>query len=282
MEAIAGDTQPLTQPVFDPRLHDDEEDEVESEDLADVILFLHPASKEALEAVRTTALIAPQHIRYKANLGPLDQIVNRSPTTRTEDKDEDGAENGFADATQNTQSQDISKTARMDNALALRFSSQVTDPAMGFTFGRNDNCDIRIRPNRRLVKISGIHFRIFVTDDGVVMLQDCSTNGTWVDNKILRTHQQHLLGQGTTIEVITWTDRQTTYTERASFTVTFPKYEDPLQRTRHQIKLETYLLQRARRAHGPLTGFQVVRCLCSSGNHLLTSSSLVCRSWGVR
>lgn len=261
MEPPLGDTQPLTQKVQD----DDEKDEDTLEDLADVIVFLHPASKEALEAVNTTGLIAPQHLRFNANLGPLDELVNRPASafhTTSEPLALDPLPvNDHVEATQDTQSQDVSKFVRSDNALALRFSSQVNDPTMGFKFGRNSNCDIFIKPNHNKSKISGLHFRIFVTDDGVVMLQDCSTNGTWVDNVILRTKQQHILTQGSTVEVITWTDGQKVYTERASFTVTFPKYEDPMQRARHQLKLETYLLQRARLAHAHLPPSLAAVCI---------------------
>lgn len=68
----------------------------------------------------------------------------------------------------------------------LRLSSALKDPGQGFTFGRNrERCDICFTadPGRRL---SNIHFRIYVNEYGSVLLEDQSTNGTVVDNKLLR------------------------------------------------------------------------------------------------
>lgn len=73
-----------------------------------------------------------------------------------------------------------------EHHIALRFSSQVKDPSQGFTFGRHPNCsDVCLRndPNRRLSKI---HFRIYVNQWTVLMLEDKSTNGTIVDEVLLK------------------------------------------------------------------------------------------------
>lgn len=73
-----------------------------------------------------------------------------------------------------------------EHHIALRFSSQVKDPVQGFTFGRSVGlCDICLRndPNRRLSKI---HFRIYLNEWGVLMLEDMSTNGTVVDQILLK------------------------------------------------------------------------------------------------
>jgi hypothetical protein len=73
-----------------------------------------------------------------------------------------------------------------EHHIALRFSSPVKDPSQGFTFGRNPSfCDICLKedPNRRLSKV---HFRIYLNEHGVLMLEDMSTNGTVVDQVLLR------------------------------------------------------------------------------------------------
>lgn len=70
-------------------------------------------------------------------------------------------------------------------AIILRLSSQIKNPEAGFAFGRNHaRCDFVFvhDPYRR---ISNIHFRIYVNEYGVVMIEDQSTNGTWVDNNLL-------------------------------------------------------------------------------------------------
>ncbi|KAF3906362.1 hypothetical protein ABW20_dc0104283 [Dactylellina cionopaga] len=56
------------------------------------------------------------------------------------------------------------------------------NPEAGYTFGRNPlKCDVALGQQSSSRRVSNVHFRIFTTDDGVIMLEDCSTNGTWVD-----------------------------------------------------------------------------------------------------
>lgn len=73
-----------------------------------------------------------------------------------------------------------------EHHVALRFSAQVKDPLQGFTFGRNmARCDICLKndPHRRL---SNVHFRIYLNEHAVLMLEDQSTNGTIVDSVLLK------------------------------------------------------------------------------------------------
>ncbi len=73
-----------------------------------------------------------------------------------------------------------------EHVIALRLSAQVKNPLQGFTFGRGaSRCDVSFMddPFRRLSKI---HFRIFINEYGVLMLEDQSTNGTFVDDILLK------------------------------------------------------------------------------------------------
>jgi len=73
-----------------------------------------------------------------------------------------------------------------EHHIALRFSAQVKNPLAGFTFGRNPSrCDICLEndPHRRL---SNIHFRIYLNEHAILMLEDQSTNGTIVDDNLLK------------------------------------------------------------------------------------------------
>ena len=73
-----------------------------------------------------------------------------------------------------------------EHAVVLRLSARVKNPLQGFTFGRNiARCDICFAedPHRRL---SNIHFRIYLNEYGVLMLEDQSTNGTVVDDNLLK------------------------------------------------------------------------------------------------
>ncbi|EWC46332.1 hypothetical protein DRE_04503 [Drechslerella stenobrocha 248] len=57
----------------------------------------------------------------------------------------------------------------------------------GYTFGRNPlKCDVALGQQSASRRVSNVHFRIFTTDEGVIMLEDCSTNGTWVDTVCLQ------------------------------------------------------------------------------------------------
>lgn len=82
-------------------------------------------------------------------------------------------------------------------ALALRFSARVKDPLQGFTFGRNQTrCDVCFAhdPMRRL---SNVHFRIYLNEYGVLMLEDLSTNGTVVNKQLLASRKGRESGEVT-------------------------------------------------------------------------------------
>lgn len=70
-------------------------------------------------------------------------------------------------------------------AIILRLSSNVKNPAAGYAFGRNaGRCDV-VFVNDPLKRVSNIHFRIYVNEYGNVMIEDQSTNGTFVDRNLL-------------------------------------------------------------------------------------------------
>ena len=71
-------------------------------------------------------------------------------------------------------------------SIALRFPPGPIDIKKGFCFGRNiQRCDIIIGDTEGPRRISNLHFRIFVNKQRVLMLEDCSTNGTYVDEIFL-------------------------------------------------------------------------------------------------
>ncbi|KAL6829745.1 hypothetical protein V8C40DRAFT_168253 [Trichoderma camerunense] len=70
-------------------------------------------------------------------------------------------------------------------AILLRLSSQTKNPVAGFAFGRHPyKCDIAF-VNDPLRRISNMHFRIYVNDYGMVMIEDMSTNGTFINKNLL-------------------------------------------------------------------------------------------------
>lgn len=70
--------------------------------------------------------------------------------------------------------------------LALRFSSDTKQTRQGFLFGRNQqHCDI-VLGDQNDKRISNVHFRIYMNDAGICILSDTSSNGTLVDDAVLR------------------------------------------------------------------------------------------------
>lgn len=139
------------------------------EDLSDTICILHPSSPSAHQAVVATAKIGPQHILQN------DELAYASADTATFD-------------------------------IALRLSSDVRDLSQGFVFGRNSaRCDLLLVADPNSKRISNLHFRIHLTEDGIIMLEDLSTNGTIVDNYRLRKNQPdncRMLTNGSVIQVM--------------------------------------------------------------------------------
>lgn len=175
MEDIA--TQPSTQPYADPRRIGYNNSGLKEQDVADVICILHPSSVPAHNAVATTSQRCPQHILQDIDL-EYDCTDGLSPGPNPLD-------------------------------VALRLSSSVKDPTMGFCFGRNpDRCDVMLTADDSEKKVSNVHFRIYLKDDGILMLHDMSTNGTVVDDTRLqrkgnpRTSSTQMLQTGSVIQVV--------------------------------------------------------------------------------
>ena len=169
MEEVA--TQAATQPHDDVR-RAGRSGSLSTQEEADIIAILHPTSPAAHVAISLTGEACPQHI-----LQNQDKLFV-APT--------DGADIG--DSPSNKEHlQDI----------ALRFSSRVNDIRLGFVFGRNihhsdillvrdERMEARARTQKQQHAVSNKHFRIFLNRFGILMLEDTSTNGTIVDNHVLR------------------------------------------------------------------------------------------------
>lgn len=179
-------TQPSTQPHFDTRRHGTSS-MLSLEDEADVVCILHPTTPAAYRAAELMARVCPQHILQNQGLScNLDYEADMEvPTTRPNNADPDDEDHLAC-----TQAGDVRETEMPESSskdIALRFSSKVHDICMGWSFGRNPSkCDLPIVDVHQTLKISNMHFRIYFNPNGVLMLEDTSTNGTWVD----KTHLQ--------------------------------------------------------------------------------------------
>lgn len=180
-------TQPNTQQVLDPRRLGRNNSGLSDSDIADILCILHPASPAAFTIVTHTAEHDPQHVLQNEGLAnltdrPLKNVLEEHDTFLL-----------------GTNSSCHAKD------LALRFSSSLKQPVLGFTFGRNSrSCDI-VFDIDTVKRISNLHFRIFINHAGVVMLEDMSTNGTLVDENHLKGKTQkvatRMLIQGSVIQV---------------------------------------------------------------------------------
>ena len=182
-------TQPTTQPFLDPRRHGNNS-MLSEDDECDVLCILHPGSPAAYRAVDLISEVSPQHILQNRNLSRSFDELGESNLVGN-----DGAESPARherstsnDLDDNMRRRDASRNNGHAMDIALRLSSQLINPSLGFTFGRRaKKCDLLLsRVDEYERKISGMHFRIFVNKSGVLMLEDTSTNGTIVDSTSLR------------------------------------------------------------------------------------------------
>ena len=206
-------TQPSTQPLLDARRRGHLS--ISDDDAADVLCILHPCSPAAHSAVEIVARQCPQHILQNEG---LEYLLDYD----TDDQDAGGSTRPDG-GSQESQGQDvktqlpakdesITKPDSSTKDIALRLSSKVHNPLLGFTFGRNPvKCDIPISKmdDDDLMKISNTHFRIYINAGGILMCEDTSRNGTWVDNFELRAKSndpdvdpRRTIGNATMISVI--------------------------------------------------------------------------------
>ncbi|MCJ1477028.1 hypothetical protein MMC13_005699 [Lambiella insularis] len=191
MAAEEGPTQKATQDYIDPRRHG--LSSMSMKDEADIICTLQPTNPAAFEVVRVVAEVSPQHVLHNQGLSC---------------QEEDSLTLDTLDDQQPRRIQQNS--ADIVNEIALRISSKVNDVCMGFIFGRDPGkSDIVIDVPDERRRISGMHFRIFVNMEGIIMLEDISTNGTMVEGKILRYNPahgagrpRHMISHGSTIQLL--------------------------------------------------------------------------------
>ncbi|RFU30040.1 hypothetical protein B7463_g6286, partial [Scytalidium lignicola] len=216
-------TQPATQLVIDPRRLGQGNSGLDDEDLADIFCLLHPYSAPAR---RVAAQIA--------NNNPHNAISVESDV-RIRERDNGDANAALELAAQGTDFCDI----------ALRLSADLKDPVSGYRFGRNrQRCDFVMGQDQEIKRISNIHFRIYINEHGIIMLEDQSTNGTAVDGVLLRYKEKengldykHTLQQGSTI-VLTMTPPQEDY----KFVVRIPQ-RDHASEMAYQDNLAAYYMR---------------------------------------
>ena len=239
MEATQA-TQQATQDKLDPRRLGRSSSGLSDQDKADVVCVLHPSSPAAFQIVQDVADRNPQHILQNQDLAIV--ANNESATVASE------ADTILMKSMKPAGTQD----------LALRFSSRVIDPSKGFCFGRNVwKCDINLDPLGTQKRVSNVHFQIFLNHNGVLMLEDVSTNGTVVDgtplggrrkegdHMIQKLPSSRMLAHGVVIEVLSPTQEEiikfilglpTRDPVRDEYTLNFHKYMEHVKIARPRTK----------------------------------------------
>ena len=239
--------QEATQPYLDPRRQGTRSSLIE-QDETDVLCILLPSSGPALKAVDLVAETTPQHIlqnHYHDDVLQYDNDpFNDLPSTKTRGESQEEDSQAFTQP--ETQEAEVLKSSRPARDIALRMSSKVHNPCLGFVFGRNPHrCDLLINAEAE-TKLSNSHFRIFVNRHGVLMLEDTSTNGTFVDKVLLKSGKNarneeqsrtRTLNAGAIIELPTINRRDE---EMIRFIVRFPQ-RDHMQEVYNQT-IAKYLL----------------------------------------
>lgn len=221
---------------------------ISKEDEVDVICILHPTSKAAYDIVDKLAETSPQHILQKQEIlsTPDDDPW---PEYDLDPEFSESAAQGQPPFIKPDPERQQDEKSSLD--IALRLSSSVKDVCLGFRFGRSvEKCDVVLDDDVAKKRISLTHFRIYLTKEGIIMLEDTSSNGTLVDRKLLRykdgpaSSNRHMLTQSTVIELAS-----NDQTQRIKFVVSIPARRDLSE---WQRKLHEYLefVERAeRRAH---------------------------------
>ncbi len=177
------------QGAVDPRRVGRNNSGLSHEDISDVICILHPCSPAAFKIVATTAERTPLNVLQNHGFDHYQDSLTQSELEEQETF---------------ILGPDAPHQA-MD--LALRFSTQTRNPRDGFVFGRNPSaCDIVLATDT-YKRVSNVHFSIFVNNAGVLMLRDMSTNGTIVDEVVLKgkntLHSQtRMLNAGSIIQIL--------------------------------------------------------------------------------
>ncbi|KAF9699904.1 hypothetical protein EKO04_002540 [Ascochyta lentis] len=219
-------TQPSTQQVLDPRRLGRNNSGLNDGDIADVLVILHPATPTAIKIVENTAESRPQHVLFRNSLDP--DSMNASLTDIEEQ--ETIIVNGAGERVGQSSRAGADLALRMSSARTLRFKD------LGFIFGRNPNSADIVFGQDSGKRISNQHFRIYLNLDGILMIEDLSTNGTIVDDQLLKNKDKRfsrirMVGSGSIICIQSSNDA-----EMIKFIVRVPSRVSHIDRFRDNLR----------------------------------------------
>jgi len=167
-------TQPATQQVLDPRRLGRNNSGLNDGDISDVLVILHPATPTAIKIVEQSARNRPEHVLFRNSLDSISGSITDPEEQET--------------FILNPPAERTGPSSRAGADLALRLSSakKLKFKQLGFVFGRNHQSADIIFGQDSGKRISNQHFRIYLNVDGLLMIEDMSTNGTFVDDALLK------------------------------------------------------------------------------------------------
>ncbi len=216
-------TQPATQQILDPRRLGRNNSGLNDGDISDVLVILHPATPTAIKIVENAAETRPEHVLFRNTLDPM------STSLADIEEQETIIVNASGDRSHNSRA-GADLALRMSSAHSLRFKE------LGFIFGRNPSSADIIFGQDSGKRISNQHFRIYLNRDGILMLEDMSTNGTIVDDALLkckdpRFNKIRMLGSGSIICI-----QNTNDAEMIKFIVRIPSRVSYMERFRENLR----------------------------------------------
>ncbi len=162
----------------------------------------------------------PQNIQPNGNLGENDTILICSLICTTNNLPEISSKSpgshGSSETPSETRHQMIELRTRRNTDTTASSKWEKDE----WWFGRNRKCDFILSSTARL---SNKHFRIWLAKDGSgnALIQDSSTNGTFVNNSHLQKLQNYILCQGDEIAVGVGVKQ-----DEIRFIIVFPKNEE--------------------------------------------------------
>lgn len=165
--------------MLDPRRVGRNNSGLDDNDIADIMMILHPTTPAASKIVAHTAMTRPEHVLFYDTMGSYTASFADIEEQETIIMGKDGERVGQ------------SSSAAADIALRLSSAPLLKIKSNGFVFGRNAHISDIVFGQDSGRRISNQHFRIFINDFGIPMLEDMSTNGTVVDDTLLRGKDPH-------------------------------------------------------------------------------------------
>ena len=159
--------------------------EISRDDETDVLCILRPTSAEAWRTVTLVAETTPQHVLQTEVMSQICTFQDSGVVKNRIDARAPSLHTGVMDHFH-------TDCASLKHAsdIALRLSSELKDRHRGFVFGRSQSrCDI-LMPSRPGYFISCVHFRVFINEEGLTMLENISRNGTLVDGHFLKANSE--------------------------------------------------------------------------------------------